>query len=81
MAHFLIETIATVKHMYLIDAEDEDSAVEKYLESENTPTMTNFVGELIDVVDEICCEDHYQELLNISKEQPTISLSKSNTIN
>lgn len=65
---FLVETTGIVNHQYLIEAEDTESAVEKFNQSDNLiPEDTLYLGELIsDVIG--MCEEHYQEYLEAKNE-------------
>ena len=83
MSKFFIETIATVKHVYVIEAESEDEAVDKYFDQQGNlePFDLTFVGELLDNVNEICCEDHYQDLVNSKNDDQEVQHKPISNLN
>lgn len=72
MTKFFIETIATEKRMYIVDAESEDEAIDYYLAGTSTGILmasdSMQLGELISDVNGMC-EEHYQEYLEAKNEQ------------
>lgn len=71
---FFIETIGTVKHLYIVEAEDMETAVDTYSKNQDTlhPAETDYLGELISDVNGVC-DEHYQEYLEAKAEDESES--------